>query len=212
MKILLSISILILIFIRCGNKPTMDFKKERGRDSVVGKVVVRKLPLFHLKRDSFIVGLDTLGYYFRLISPSDEIKIITATENAELFSYDPNREAMRETIRFCSANQSLSGLKIFFQGGAHNQSNKTIQLCFVDSFVVGQYFIPFYDNKEIRYPLTVRTDSLHVILEKYPVRKGDLLRGFLYYKGWITSAKEEDNIIIAGKLEEFSGYFECKVE
>ena len=71
--------------------------------------------------------------------------------------------------------------------------------------------MPSYKKDKIIKDCDIRTDSLHVTLNKYPVKKGDLIRGYLEYKGWKECISGEKNEIVGEKLL-YRGYFECIVE
>jgi hypothetical protein len=205
-KIIL-ITFLSLSLIYCNENPLLPAQIERGRNSIVGKVSIEKLSKFSLKKDTLQVQVDTLGYFFIMNPPVDNKKFISAVQNVELFD-----GGLRTPIRFCSAVQSISGIKVTFQGSPNPLWNEVITLNIVDSFAIAQYIMPFYKKGMITYDCTLRTDSLHVTLDKYPVQKGDIIRGYLAYKGWKECTfREEDNRIV-GRKNHREGYFECKVE
>jgi hypothetical protein len=217
MKKNIFMGILSLLFMQCTDKSSIKTKTERGNDSVVGKVLVGDLPDFNLQRDTAQVEVDTLGYYF-VKHPMEILQVNIANlkpvvENAEIFDYNyTNGGRLRETTRFCFAKLTSTGFKITFHGSPSSRFNSVLTLGFVDSFVVANYTVPFYEKGQIIYKCHIRTDSLQVTLNKYPVVKGDLLRGYLYYDGLKQCTIQEDNNRVVGEMLKYRGYFECVVE
>jgi hypothetical protein len=213
MKKNIFMGILSLLFMQCTDKSSIKTKTERGNDSVVGKVLVSDLPDFNLQRDTAQVEVDTLGYYFMEYLSSNKTNLKLVVENAEIFDYNyTNGGRLRETTRFCFAKLTSTGFKITFHGSPTSRFNRVLTLGLVDSFVVAYYIMPSYTQGKVINDSHIRTDSLQVTLNKYPVVKGDLLRGYLYYDGFKQFAMQKDNNRVVGEMLKYRGYFECVVE
>jgi hypothetical protein len=210
MKIIILAIILVLGFIKCIDNSSTNDKNRKG--SVMGTFSINSLPNFYLERKTAQVEIDTLGYFFIANPPINKGKLIAEIENAEIFHYYPNGGRLRETTRFCSAKVKPSGLEIIFQGSPNPYFNRIMTLSFSGTNVSAKYIMPTYENGQIINDCSIYTDSLHLDLDKYPVKKGDLLRGYLSYKGWKDCTIQKENNRIVGERLLYGGYFECKVE
>ena len=214
MKQLLSSVIIILLFTQCdgnfGLKREKDVK-ERGTGSVMGTVSLDSLPNFHLKRDTVYAETDTLGYYI-VTHLSNNVKSKPVVVNAEISDcIYPNDQCLKTMIQFCKGQITDTGFKIVLHGSSISLFNEVLTLGFVDSFVIARNILPEYKDGQITYNCDYRTDSLRVKLSKYPVKKGDLVRGHLYYKAWKVCVLDLPKEVVGEKLI-YKGYFECIVE
>jgi hypothetical protein len=208
MKKWILIASISLIYTQCIDP---NRKIRSNKNSVVGTVSITALLDFHLHKDTVQVEVDTLGYFFILNPPQNREKLRSAVKTAEIFMLYPNGKLL-SNINFCTAKSSNEGLKIVFQGSPNPLFNEIMTLVFVDSFALATHSIPFYEDGEIFYDCHLRTDSLHVKLNKYPVSKGDIIRGYLAYKGWKDCTIREDKNRMVGEPLSYEGFFECKVE
>jgi hypothetical protein len=210
MKKEIRILIIMLLFAQCTDSNPFVKKVKSKKASVVGNVSIAALPNFHLQRDTIAIEVDTLGYFI-FGTPKNKEKLKPVIETAEIFQQYPNG-TLRETLYFCKAKRSSDGFKVTLHGSPNYLFNRIMTLTFVDSFVLATYVTPHYREGKIINNCSIRTDSLHVTLNKYPLSKGDIIRGHLFYKGWKECTIAEEKNRIVGESLPYEGYFECKVE
>jgi hypothetical protein len=207
-----SILLLILLNLSCYDSPHL-IKSSKNSTSITGQVSICNLPNFKLIKDTVLVSIDTLGYYYCLNYSGQKDKEFYVSTNAELYTYWPNGGKLRDYFKFCRAKINARELNIILNGSSSDNYNVIVTLTVVGDSVKARYEIPFYKEEGIEYRNDIITDSLELKLEKYPSNKGELLRGYVYYVGWNHSNKpNKNNSLYPGMKENFRGYFECKVE
>lgn len=202
------VTLIFLLFSSCINQWN---EQRECKNAVIGHVSQSNIVGFNLQKDTLQVEMDPLGYFFRSNPARDSAKLKLVLKTAEIFDNYPNGK-LSTLMNFCNAKLVDDGFKITLHGSPNRLFNRILTLYFVDSFVLAQYRTPTYENGKIINNCHILTDSLDVKLSKYPVRKGDVIKGYLVYKGIKDcTITEERNRIVRESLN-YDGYFECKVE
>jgi hypothetical protein len=203
MKKAIVLYLAIFFFAQCKDRPVQEKK-----NSSVGKLSINELPNFHLEKDTLQVEVDTLGYYFIANPPRDKENLKSVIRTAEVFHYYPNG-SLKTSLHFCNARWSHCQFKIVLHGSPSASFNEIMTFSFVDSFALVTHLIPFHRKTG---SCEMRTDSLQVTLNKYPVEKGDMVKGSFFYKGWKDCMILDGNHQRAGEPLIYGGFFECRVE
>jgi hypothetical protein len=212
-KILELIFVLPFIFYCCDYRDKSELLGSRGYNSLKGKVNIDLLSNFHLTKDTLVVVLDSTGHI--VLNFHDGCKYLIQhrlIKSAELYKTLPKGKKSASRMNICIARKKQLGFIITLQEGVLNDSPETISLNIMDSIVDAKYIFSFYESgKTVNY-FDVRTDYVRVTFEKYPLKKGDIIRGYLCFKGWKIQLDrnnkrqyEDDKIVI-------EGFFECKLE
>jgi hypothetical protein len=202
------VALIFLLFSSCIN---VWNDQEIHKKVIVGHVSQQILEGFKLQKDTLLVEVDTLGFFFRFNPAEDSTKLKKVLKQAEIFDNYPNGK-LSTLMYFCKGTLDNQGFKITLHGSPNPLFNRILTLCFVDRFVIAKHRMPSYRGGKIIDNCQISTDLLEVKLSKYPVAKGDVIRGYLVYKGIKDcTIMEEENRIVREYLN-YDGYFECKIE
>ena len=215
--------VLTTLFSACDriNEVREDAKREKQlekeRDglrafaSVVGKVTVDKeLQGFSLQRDTLVVFTDTLGFYVHdKFDSGKSSKKFRTVQNVEINQIYPNGKLLT-TMKFGKARLNGEYLKITLHGSSDPTSfSQFINFDILDSNAIVNYKSPSYVNDNGQ-PFR-RNDSLHIVLDKFPKKKGDIVRGKFGYK-YLHIAKVDYRKELVKQYEHLEGCFEIIVD
>ncbi len=214
------VMLLSVIFIQCfSNIKQKDSCNEATGSDIFGSMSISNLEGFKLKADSFLVKTDALGYYVEKDTlgyygipdlSANDIKHVRRT--AEIYECKYNNGQLLLSLNFCKAVVVEGGkLQVIIHGSANPRFNDVLTLDFIEHSVIATYIIPFYRNGMILHECDIKTGLLHVSLNKYPLKKGDLLRGSLSYKACKSCVSGDKGQIVSEPLF-YQGYFEAIIE
>jgi len=201
------------------------FNEFRPRKAVARITVDTALNSFSLPKKTFRVVIDTMGYYCTNVPDDDSALVKTVPQDAELYpSLVGNQYLKQAELPFCRVNLKDSSLKLTFHGTSIAALTTLLIMDCQNDTVRGDYQLYYHDGSKV---CTCRGDSVKLRLNKYPVKKGDTLKGHLEYHGEMLFVETKVSLRNEGyKLQSskdtfhvkilrptiYRGYFECKVE
>ena len=202
-----------LSLISCQDTPT-NISFNPGKPLPLNTIEVDTSWITDVKREPFEVSIDKDGFYSHIdFANLDSIPDKIVFRNCEVW-YAPFGSAHKgeslnhrklHTLTFAKAIQNKDTLNIFIYS-CYNFNKNYIKFSCIKNQVTGEYCMFNPDGKQNYY----ENDSISLVVNNYPVVKGDSIMGKYTYIGRYYGLGSSGDSIIA--TVDNVGFFSCKIE